>query len=421
MIISFIVAAIRGFKDGDERLLAVLWREGIFGNDCNQPPSDTAYAKACSKIPEEAMMDVLKLSHKATQKGSGGLYKTMRAVAFDGTKIIIQRSEENLAKYSPAKTGGEEGYYPQIHAVCMYDLGSKSFMDVDIGKSFASERECQRTLSDRWSEETLLEVGDAGFAGIGNCLAIQLKGHHALFRLKTGSLKEIALASKKRSKIVEITLTKAQLEKTPELMHLVGTKIKLRVIRTEGTTTLRSTALVTTLLDEKLYPWWELQNLYLGRVQIEVGFRHLKTIIRIEEIKKRTSMRTTQLIIAAMIAYNAAAILRNCYKKQSLMPEEKSSVKNCFEYGIECVTEFIFKIQKGRRRLSRRLIKVIISYGSCEFKYLPWRFEPRIRKRPVSEFAQLSKGAKAVEIQTCLDFKEDMKKLGRQYERSMKR
>ena len=406
---------MRSFIDGDTRLLAFLWLEGLFGDACGKPPSNTAYANACAMITEPVMLEVLKVSHKATQKGSGGLYKKMRVVIFDGTKITVQRSEENLEKYSPSRAGENEGHYPQIHAVCMYDLGTKSFMDVDLEQSFPSERESQRRLSLRWKGEIFLEVGDAGFSGVGNCQALRMQGHHALIRLKQEELKNMMLACKKRSMIVDVTLTKTHIANTPELESLVGTIIKLRLIRTEGTSKIRCMVLVTTLLDEKLHPWRELQNLYLGRVRIEFGFRHLKKYIRLEEIKKRTIIRTTQLIVAAMIAYNVAAILRNCHRTQSLMPEDDGTSLNCFEYAIECAMELLVAVANGRWKATRRLIKVISSYNSCRFKYKPWRMAPRIRRRPVSEFGCLSKSAKAAEKGKCVDLKEDMKELGRLY------
>jgi len=242
-----------------------------------------------------------------------------------------------------------------------------------------------------------------------------MQGHHALIRLKQEELKNMMLACKKRSMIVDVTLTKTHIANTPELESLVGTIIKLRLIRTEGTSKIRCMVLVTTLLDEKLHPWRELQNLYLGRVRIEFGFRHLKKYIRLEEIKKRTIIRTTQLIVAAMIAYNVAAILRNCHRTQSLMPEDDGTSLNCFEYAIECAMELLVAVANGRWKATRRLIKVISSYNSCRFKYKPWRMAPRIRRRPVSEFGCLSKSAKAAEKGKCVDLKEDMKELGRLY------
>ncbi|WP_168433254.1 transposase [Pontiella sulfatireligans] len=84
----------------------------------------------------------------------------------------------------------------------------------------------------------------------------------------------------------------------------------------------RSQVLITTLIDEVVFGWREVTKLYLQRYCVELAFRHLKTRIGIERIRKRKLLRIEQLLFAAIVLFNLSAALRNRIRRPSLLPEK---------------------------------------------------------------------------------------------------
>ena len=91
--------------------------------------------------------------------------------------------------------------------------------------------------------------------------------------------------------------------------HLVGTKFKVRLVRTIGTSKLRSRVLITTLLDEKLYKWFDLVRLYLQRWRIRPKicqfpssiFTRCKSTQRQEEFRRCEAVKEDMILLG--IAY----------------------------------------------------------------------------------------------------------------------
>jgi len=67
--------------------------------------------------------------------------------------------------------------------------------------------------------------------------------------------------------------------------------------------------LVTTLADSNTYPAAELAEQYLGRWQIELNFRHLKTTMKMETLKCKTIEGVKKELAAYVIVYNLVRIV----------------------------------------------------------------------------------------------------------------
>ncbi len=137
---------------------------------------------------------------------------------------------------------------------------------------------------------------------------LAMTGHHMLMELKMGKLAEDFRKSRKRSAIIEVTLTRV---------------------------------LITTLLDEKLYKWFDLARLYLQRWRIELAFRYLKSQVRIEHIKKTSLLRIRQFLWAAIIFYNLTASIRNNLKRPKLFPEKEKIKIFCFSFILDMSKHFL--------------------------------------------------------------------------------
>lgn len=228
----------------------------------------------------------------------------------DGSKSIVRRNEETIEAYGLGSGSVGEAYYPQVHVGAFLDLVTGTFAEVDIDHGVPSERKIMLTHAAANTEPTLY-VGDAGYNGMAHVYLLMQTGQHLLMQLKMGKLVESFRRTRKRSTIVKIHLTKAHLRGHPEHLNAVGTEIAVRLIRAKGTTKLPSKILLTTLLDETRYRWLDLAKIYLQRWTIELAFRHLKTSLRAEHIRKEALHRIQQLLLAVFIFFNLCAIIRN--------------------------------------------------------------------------------------------------------------
>jgi len=232
--------------------------------------------------------------------------------------------------------------------------------------------------------------------------------HKVLMQLKSSALK-------KRSAIYEIKLSKSHLKNYPDRQHYVGKILKVRLIRTRGTSRLKSQVLITTLLDEKKYSWQEQSKLYLQRYSIELTFRHLKTTIKIEQIKKQTILKIEQRLYVAIIFFNIAVGIRKRIKMPSLLPEKEGVKMHCFTLCLEMAHVFCRAVIRKKQGMKIRMNKCLIAIKNCRYIYKPWRAEPRIYHTPPSEFS-VQKGTVVLqELERSEFFKTEYEILGREY------
>ena len=336
----------------------------------------------------------------------------MRVVLVDGTKIIIPRTEETIEAYGLGSGSTGDAYYPQIHAGGFFDLVTGTFADVNFNHGDPAERQIMLEDATSNQEETLY-VGDAGYNGMAHVYLMTKTGHHLLMELKMGALAEQFRKTGKRSTIVEIKLTRSHLKNYSK--DLVGTTFKIRLIRTKGTSKLRSRILLTTLLDEKRFKWLDLAKMYLQRWRIELAFRHLKVTIRIEHIRKSTLHRIRQLLWGAIILYNLSAMIRNKLKYPTLFPEKEKVKLYCFEFIIQQSELFFLAATRCVNRDKEEITRRLKAMKNCWFLYEPWRVRPKICQFPASVFTRRKSTERKAEFEKCEAIKNDMKILGIQY------
>ena len=409
MLFSFVADAFRRFTCGNGRLVQTLWILGCFPKRYPKGPSEEAYRKACAKVPIGWIAEAGRQSHQHARSSKDKLYEGMRVVLVDGTKIIIPRTDETIKTYGLGSGSTGNAYYPQIHAGGFLDLVTGTFANVDFEHGDPAERQTMLEHAADNPEPTLY-IADAGYNGMAHVYLIKETGHDLLMELKMGALAEQFRKSGKRSAIIEITLTRSHLKNYSK--DLIGTTFKIRLIRTKGTSKLRSKILLTTLLDEKPFKWLDLSKLYLQRWRIELAFRHLKTTIRIEHIRKVTLHRIKQLLWGAIILYNLSATIRNKLKCPTLFPDKEKVKIYCFEFIIQ-LSELFFLAATGIvNRCKEEIRRRMQAMRNCWFLYEPWRVRPKICQFPASTFTRCKSTERKAEFEKCDAIRNDMKILG---------
>lgn len=416
MILSFIMKGQRGFACGDRKLLSILFANNYFHKKTEEVPSGQAYKQACDKLPFEFTENLVEESHQLEFSGCGEKYHGMKILIPDGTLCIVPRTPETVEKFGVGGGSTGDAYYPQARAVGFYELSTGTFEKFCFDHYKTAERMFMLEHA-RNNNVPTLYMGDAGYNGTGLIAITNLcYGHNVLVRSKEQStLEKEFRKSGKRSAIYEITITNVHLQNYPQFAHLKGRKIKIRMIRTRGTSKLRSMILITTLLDENEFQWEELSRLYLQRYKVELALRHLKVKISIEKIKKIKWNRIMQLLHSAVLLFNLSAMLRNVVKRPSIMPERKGAKVYCLELCTEFVDLLLAAIIKANENIQSILKLCLKSIRACYSIHRPWRTCPRICQFPSSVFTRQKTSAKNTEFQKVRFLKPEYVLLGNEY------
>jgi len=409
MLLSFVLDAQLGFECGVTRLIAKLFELDIVKEKNGVLPGKKSYDEACDKLPVDIIQQQLTKSHQMEYEANGQLFHGLKILIPDGTKISIPNTEETKQKY-----GEGQGHYVQSQALGFYDLSTGTFEDFRFEHYTTSERFIMRQHMMSNTTQTLY-LADAGYNGMAFIAISIQEGHKLLMQLKNCALAKNFLKTKKRSITIDIKLTKSHLSNYPDHQYFLGQSIKVRLIRTRGTSKLKSQVLITTLIDEKIFTWQELTKLYLQRYSIELAFRHLKTKIKIEKIRKQKLKRIEQLLYAAVILYNLSAGLRNRIKRPSILPEKEGVKMHCFTLCIELVHVFCRAAICFSHGIRKKMDQCLKAIKSCWFIYKPWRSEPRICHTPPSDFT-VQKGAAMLKEREKAEFlKTEYEILGQRY------
>jgi len=414
VLFSLLADASRHFTLGTGRLLQTLWLLNCFPGRRGGAPTEEAYRKACLKLPVELVQEAARQTHQYARSPADQLYEGLRVRLADGTKIIVSRSEETIAAYGLGSGSTGDAYYPQIHAGGFLDLATGTFADVNFDRGAPAERQMLLEDARRVGEPTLY-VCDAGHNGMAHVYLLAQTGQHLLMELKMGNLAEQFRRSRRRSKLVRITLSRTHLKSYPDHVHLQGTTFTVRLIRTYGSGTVSSRVLLTTLLDERRYTWRDLARLYLQRWRIELAFRHLKMLLRLEHIRKERLQRIRQLLWAAVMLFNLGGVIRNRLKCPELFPPKAKIRIHCFAFILEQTEAFILAVILPRRGQKTDIKRRLTAVRNCSFLYEPWRVRPRICQFPPSTFVRQKATAQKAELEKCEAIREDMHLLGIKY------
>jgi len=386
MVFALLLSAQQGFKLGYKQLISCLFELEMFQKKLTRIPTERAFSNAFDKLPLDILSTLCSETHYQEFKDSGSRFHGLKVIIPDGTKISLPKSQSVLDKF-----GEGQGHYPQCLALGFFELSSGTFEDFKIDHMNTAERKLFLNHVFDQSEQALY-VADAGFNGMAVLARAIEYGQQVLCPMSKNKMMRSMKSSKKRSKIIEVKLTRVHLKNHPTHLHLLGEIIKVRLIRTRGTTKLESQVLVTTLIDENIFKWKELCELYRQRYTIEVAFRHLKVHLKLEAIRKRKLSKIIKSIHAAVALYNLSSLLRNCFDVPGLIPQKYGVKKFCFSFCLDRIIIFCKAIIKPTRGIKKQMNNCLKAIKNCWFVYKPWRMSPRICFTPLSKFSTRNLG-----------------------------
>jgi hypothetical protein len=143
----------------------------------------------------------------------------------------------------------------------------------------------------------------------------------------------------------------------------------------------RSLVLVTTLLDPTLYPAAEIAELYLQRWRVELTFRDLKTVMKMEVLRCKSPEMVHKEILMHFIAHNLVRLLMQEAALIWSVPPQRISFKGTLDTLREYLCAAGSRCQ--RHYLRGLYSQMLAAIAAGRVPHRPGRREPRaVKRRP---------------------------------------
>jgi len=180
----------------------------------------------------------------------------------------------------------------------------------------------------------------------------------------------------RKPKVRPAAMSAEAFEALPEVLRV---RIIRHRIRRPGKRT-RRIVLVTTLLDEKLYPADELAALYCRRWEVEVNLDHLKTTLGMDVLSAQSPEMVIKEVWAHFLAYNLLrALMWEAGERYGIDPL-RLSLKGV----VQQVLAHRQYVGVFAPKTVLNMILAVIQFNKIPER--PDRYEPRVRKRRPKQY-----------------------------------
>ncbi len=150
----------------------------------------------------------------------------------------------------------------------------------------------------------------------------------------------------------------------------------------------KQVTLITTLLDEEIYPKLEILKLYELRWEAELNLRHLKTSLGMDILRGKKPEMVRKEIYVHLLAYNLLRTVMWSAGTQMEVNPLRLSLQEARHHLNHFVDEFKNSGVRKRKKLWTTMLEII---AHKPIKKRPLRFEPRVKKRRHKSYPLMSK------------------------------
>jgi Transposase DDE domain len=360
--------------------------------------SAAAYCDARMRLPlalfEELLQHICDALFPEIQET--GRWRGHRTWTLDGSSFSMPDTPELQAHFGQPSAQAKGCGFPVAHVLALFHAGTGLLLRVIPSPLRTHDMRHAATMHSELEEGDIL-IADRGFASFTHLALLFLRNMHALFRCHQRQIVDFRVGRPHtgqhrprkglpRSRyvcrlghwdqVVEYTKPKtkpawidaASYARLPETL-LVR---ELRYLTPQRGFRTRVITLVTTLLDRDAYPAAELAELYLGRWQIEINFRHLKTTMRMEVLHCKTVEGVLKELYMFAVAYNLVRLVMLEAARRQKVPLERISFIDALRWLRDAGPD-------------TRLTPLVVNPSR------PDRLEPRVLKRRMKEYTLMKK------------------------------
>jgi len=363
------------------------------------PFTAAAYCLARQRLPLELFQDLLERVCDALfpEVQTTGRWRGHRTWMTDGSSFSMPDTAVLQAEFGQPGVQAKGCGFPVAHMLALFHAGTGLLLRVIVSPLRTHDMRHAATMHPELDQGDIL-IADRGFASFAHLALLSLRKIHGLFRCHQKQIVSFRVGRKHtkprkaqkglpRSRYIRWFGHWDQLVEYHKPTHkpnwiekavyagLPDTLLvrELRFLTPQRGYRTRVITLVTTLLDPIAYPAEALAELYLGRWQIEVNLRHLKTTMGLEVLHCKTVAGVLKELYMFAITYNLVRLVMLEASRRQKVPLERISFIDALRWLRDA-------------DLDTELTALVINPAR------PHRYiEPRVLKRRMKEYTLMRK------------------------------
>lgn len=357
--------------------------------DLDLPSSNTAsYCNARSKLPVESLRAVHgHLAASMEQIGADDLWHGHRVIVVDGTGVSMPDTESNQAVWPQQRHQKPGCGFPSMRLTACFSLHTGALLSYREGNKHSHELTRLRDQMDTFHSGDIL-LGDKAFCGYRDICDRQAKGVESVATMCRRMPVKEAEAVKKLGPddlVIRWHRPRKIAGLSPERVQALPPYLLLRQIKiavTEPGFRTQTIYLVTTLLDPREYPVFDLADLYFRRWDVELFFRDIKTVMGMEILRCKTPAMIRKELLMYFIAYNCIRRIMYEASEEADMPVRLVSFKTSLQ-TLRSWEPNLNQTRLSRRERFRLITMLYASITQNPIRQRPGRSEPRaVKRRP---------------------------------------
>jgi Transposase DDE domain len=256
------------------------------------------------------------------------LWRGRRVWVVDGTGITLPDTPPNQAAYpQPAQQAPGCGF-PVLKLVALMSLATGALVHYTCGTLSDHDQPLFYRLWPTLAPGDVV-LGDRIFGSFATMALLSQRGIALVARRHAGCKERPGKCLGKGDRLVEWTAT----PRPPWLDPTIPLPKTLRVREVHFQVTrpgfrTKTIILATTLLDATCYPCEALAELYLQRWDMELWLRHIKTTLRMEMLRTKTSTRVAAELAMCLVGYNLIRTVMLDAAQEAQVPLPRVSFKS---------------------------------------------------------------------------------------------
>lgn len=354
------------------------------------------YCQARQRLPLPRLRQIMGCVAQGARRGcpKGRLWLGREVKVADGSTLTMPDTPANQKAFPQQRMQKPGCGFPILRLVGLFSLATGCLLDVAYGTYRDAELSLFRKLWHFLKPRDVL-LADRHFSDYGTLACLWNRSVDAVLRMNQMRPRDFRKGRYLGPADRLITWEKpVQRSRTinARLWAALPQALMLRMIRarcaTRGFRT-RELVLVTTLLDPEKYPASQISQLFLQRWSVELFFRDLKTILKMEHLRCQSPAMAQKELFMHLIGYNLIRALMLQTVRRHDVPLERLSFKG----GVDAVRQFSAAIARARTNakaaaLARELLRLLAADLVPE---RPGRREPRAVKRRPKPYSLLTK------------------------------
>ena len=258
-----------------------------------------SYNEAKKRLPLELLKEIVKSI--AIPESSENLWYGHRVLIADGTNLDTYDNKE-LRDYFMPDGVNKKASLPIVKVEGLIDLYTGMIVDMEIDNYRSSESRMLKVLY-RSIPVGAVILGDDLYSSYSHLCYSKSHGCDIIAQGKHERNDKIIQALGENDTIVEWQISKLPAWFTQE--DVLPKKMQVRRITfTDPRNPKHKICIYTTLLDNKKYKAVDIIALYASRWDIEVGFREIKKVMKMEHLRSKSVSMIMKEIYCYWIAYN---------------------------------------------------------------------------------------------------------------------